>query len=164
MTKRRYNLAVIRYRGTLLLLNRLKKPYAGLWDGIGGKNEGDETAEMGMRREIFEETGLNQNQYTLYNTGWLDWHIDGEFIAGIDVFLAEIKESVQLPLYPVGTREGILQLFDEQWVLSEENCGIVADLKVILPEVLAKNVKRYYTDFHGEQLIAYEAFPIEEGN
>lgn len=86
MTKRRYNLAVIRYRGTLLLLNRIKPPFAGLWNGIGGKTEPDETPISGMQRELFEETGLQTNQYTLQNAGWIDWHIDGETIAPIDIF------------------------------------------------------------------------------
>ncbi|KRL60824.1 NUDIX domain-containing protein [Latilactobacillus fuchuensis] len=162
MTKRRYNLAIIRYQGELLLLNRLKKPYPGMWNGIGGKREASETVVQGMQREIFEETGLNQTQYQLHYTGWLDWHIDGQFIDGIDLFVAEIDPHVQLPLYPTGTREGILQLHAEKWVLAPNNYGVVADLKAILPEVLALHVNRFYTDFHEDQLIGFETFPQTE--
>lgn len=159
MTKRRYNLAIVRYQGELLLLNRLKKPYPGMWNGIGGKREGEETATEAMQRELFEETGLNAQQYQLHYAGWLDWNIDQTFIDGIDVFLVEVAAQIQLPLYPVGTREGILQLFSPEWILDQHNHGIVADVQAILPAVLAHQVNRFYTDFHDDQLIAFEAFP-----
>lgn len=162
MTKRRYNLAVIRYRGTLLLLNRIKPPFTGLWNGIGGKTEPDETPISGMQRELFEETGLQTNQYTLQNAGWIDWHIDGEPIAPIDIFLVDILPTVQLPLYPIGMREGVLQLFEPEWAQAADNQGIVADLQAILPTVLSGQLNRYDTDFHADQMIFFEAIPITE--
>jgi ADP-ribose pyrophosphatase YjhB (NUDIX family) len=44
--------------GRLLLARRAVEPAAGLWDTIGGFLEEDEDALDGLRREAYEETGL----------------------------------------------------------------------------------------------------------
>lgn len=40
----------------------------GLWNGIGGKVEGSETAERAMRREFREEAGVDINNWKLFCT------------------------------------------------------------------------------------------------
>lgn len=43
----------------LLMLKQRPEWQHGLWNGVGGKIEGDETPEVAMRREFAEEAGLN---------------------------------------------------------------------------------------------------------
>ena len=38
-----YTLGFIRYQDELLLINRLKQPWQGCWNGVGGKMESNET-------------------------------------------------------------------------------------------------------------------------
>lgn len=59
----KYTLALIRYQEQLLVLNRLKPPYPGQWNGIGGKVEPGETAVTATKREIAEETGIAVSDY-----------------------------------------------------------------------------------------------------
>jgi len=52
-----------------LLLHRTKKQKdinSGKWIGVGGKFEEGESAEECMRREIYEETGLNAHRLKLH--------------------------------------------------------------------------------------------------
>ena len=40
--------------------------YAGLWDVAGGHNEGDETPEETLKRELVEELGIRPTEYKLF--------------------------------------------------------------------------------------------------
>ncbi len=54
-------LVYVRRDGKTLMVQRGKKAndmHAGVWNGLGGKMEGDETAEQCAIRELEEETGL----------------------------------------------------------------------------------------------------------
>jgi len=50
--------AVIVYRGRVLLTRRARPPYQGTWDAPGGFLEAGETPEQGLRRELREEIGV----------------------------------------------------------------------------------------------------------
>lgn len=52
----------------VLLVKRNKKPYANLWNGIGGKVEGEETPIQTAIRECKEETTLDMLNPKLYMT------------------------------------------------------------------------------------------------
>ena len=54
----KYTLCLIKNGDQFLLLNRLKKPQMGTWNGVGGKIESGETPRESVIREIFEETGI----------------------------------------------------------------------------------------------------------
>jgi len=45
-------------RDRVLLIQRARKPYFGMWSLPGGRLEPGETAEQAAEREIFEEVGL----------------------------------------------------------------------------------------------------------
>lgn len=49
----------------ILLLQRKKNPEAGAWGIPGGKVDFLETAEQAIRREAFEETGLQAGSISL---------------------------------------------------------------------------------------------------
>jgi len=89
-------LLVLRQRGHLVLIRRMKEPYKGLLALPGGKIEEGETPLDAARREMREETGLKRPE-----PKWLgrvtDLLVEGEppyriFI--LDVFQAKLKEGV----------------------------------------------------------------------
>ncbi len=49
---------VVLHRGKVVLVKRGVEPYAGRWSIPGGAIELGETAEMALKREVLEETGL----------------------------------------------------------------------------------------------------------
>ena len=54
----KYTICFIRKGNEILLLNRNKKPNMGMWNGVGGKIEENETPYKGIIRETLEETGI----------------------------------------------------------------------------------------------------------
>lgn len=49
---------VVDHEGRVLLARRAHEPDAGLWDTLGGFLEEDEHPEVGLRREVREEAGV----------------------------------------------------------------------------------------------------------
>ncbi|MCM3732452.1 NUDIX domain-containing protein [Fictibacillus nanhaiensis] len=54
-----YTVCFIQRKQQLLLLNRIKAPLMGLWNGVGGKIEPYESIKEGALREVFEEPVFN---------------------------------------------------------------------------------------------------------
>ncbi len=52
-------------RKRILMCRRLKDPYKGLYNFVGGKIEAGESGEDAAYRELFEETSLRHEQITL---------------------------------------------------------------------------------------------------
>lgn len=51
------------------MLNREYKPTLGLWNGVGGKIEDNETPLECVTREIKEETNIDINEYPIIDKG-----------------------------------------------------------------------------------------------
>ena len=70
-----YTLGFIRCKenNKVLLLNRNKAPWMGLYNGIGGKLESGETPLESMIREGNEETGLNLLNFK--SRGIMRWEV-----------------------------------------------------------------------------------------
>lgn len=90
-------LCYIEKDGKLLMLHRTKKkndPNKGLWMGVGGHLEGDESPDECVLREVFEETGLTLTDYRLrsvikFSDG--DWK-EIMFLYHASGFTGELKE------------------------------------------------------------------------
>lgn len=92
-----------------LLLHRIKKENdinEGKWIGVGGKVETGESIHECMRREIYEETGLEANSLHLHGfvmfPGLYYGNDEGMFVFSCDDFSGEMKDC----------DEGILQWID----------------------------------------------------
>ena len=50
---------VVLRRGAVLMVERARPPFKGLWSFPGGRTQPDEDAAIAARRELLEETGLD---------------------------------------------------------------------------------------------------------
>lgn len=128
----KYTLCLIRNEDKFLLLNRNKKPAMGMWNGVGGKIEDSETPVEGVIRETFEETGI-QLEEVIYAGNIVLQSKDTS--TGIYLFLAELPRGIKL-YTPLDTAEGILEWKSLDWMLDEDNMGVISNLKNYLPAIL----------------------------
>ncbi len=117
----------------VLMLNRVKAPTKGLWNGVGGKLEPEETPEQSVIREVMEETGI-QIQYPKY-TGIVSWNVDGINKGGMHVFITHLDPQIDYHT-PLKMDEGILDWKEIDWVLEEDNYGVVSNIRHFLPDMI----------------------------
>lgn len=140
----KYNVCFLKSNDRILMLNREKPPIMGVWNGVGGKNEADENADEGAKREVLEETGFTVNEY--YSKGVITWEKNGEEKDGLYVYLFEVDKTFgNEPLQK--TREGILDWKKIDWILNPNNLGIAEMVTQYLPVLLEKE---------GNYLFAYK--------
>ena len=127
-------LILIKCQDKLLLLNREKTPWMGMWNGIGGKKDENETAIACAIRETKEETGININKENLFDKGYICWNKDKKYQSGLHLFLYEVNE---LPFKGTKkTEEGILEFKDINWILKKDNVGVVPNMSICLDKLL----------------------------
>ncbi|EER31976.1 hypothetical protein CTRG_04759 [Candida tropicalis MYA-3404] len=174
-----YTLGFIRCKenNKVLLLNRNKAPWMGLYNGIGGKLESGETPLESMIREGNEETGLNLLNFK--SRGIMRWEVtysddeeeEGEkrdgfkinkhhkdpSLGGLYLFTADISleqyENYRTPL--VYNHEGILDWKDLDWILHKDNLGVVDNIKIIFQNLFKSNQHDLFTvKYHNNHLIS----------
>ncbi|WP_149427316.1 MULTISPECIES: 8-oxo-dGTP diphosphatase [Exiguobacterium] len=153
----RYTLCLIRHADHFLLVNRQKRPAMGMWNGVGGKIEPGETPEAAVIRETFEETGITLTSVT--SKGIVRLH--GEETSGMYLYLADLEDR-PFPT-PVMTVEGILDWKSLDWILGDDNMGVISNLRHYLPIVLSTEHPLLH-DFHydGHTITAYETHELIE--
>lgn len=129
-----------------LMINRVKAPFQGMWNALGGKVEPGETPLVGAVRELHEESGLDLP--TLTTCGLVHWRVDGRLRGNLYLFTGTSAKALALPR---ATREGILATFPEEWLLAPSNLGIVPDLVDFLPKMIAGRSFEGTTNFTGDQ-------------
>lgn len=145
----KYTLCLIRNENKILLLNRVKKPQMGMWNGVGGKIECGETPLDSVIRETFEETGIQLKEIT-YAGNVIFKSKDGQ--EGMYLFVAELPEGGYRET-PFATAEGILDWKTVDWILHENNRGVAANLLAYLPAVLEGRVGFEHTFTYEYQAI-----------
>ena len=82
--------------GKLLILKRIKNTYeGGLWDLPGGTLEDGEDLSSGVKREVFEETGLKiENPGLFYYSSNIDVKKNKQFVTII--FIAKLDYDNQI--------------------------------------------------------------------
>lgn len=137
----------------ILLINRRKPPYRGLWNGLGGKVEPGETPLAGMQRELHEECGLALAPAAFTACGLVHWYVDGRLQG--DLYLYTATTALTYP-QPRQTREGIVAAMPKDWLLAPDNLGLVPDLVPLLPHMLAGENLTYRSTFTGERFDGLE--------
>lgn len=122
----------------ILLLHRNKAPNKGKWNGVGGHIEVGESPHDCMRREIWEETGLQVNH--LHFGGILTWEGYEIERGGLYIFSAEVDSDVIR-----ANDEGELAWHTRQFAFS--HCDVVDNIHYFLPPVLAGASPLHY-HFH----------------
>lgn len=77
-----YNLVVVfnKDRTKMLMCKRIKNPYLGLINMVGGKIEEGEEHESAAYRELFEETGITREQIKLTHLMDFTYYLDGCYV------------------------------------------------------------------------------------
>lgn len=132
-----------RTKDKVLLIKRIKPPYIGKYNGIGGKIEGNETIYECCIRETFEEIGIKIN-----NPIHLVTHIYPETIGfnnkniELNVFY-DILDEVPIK----DNEEGSFHWMDISFAEDFENKELAgyANISVFIREILeVENVKHFY--------------------
>lgn len=148
----KYTLCFIRYSDKLLMLNRQNHPNKGLWNGVGGKIEGDENPVDSVIREIYEETGIILRKVIF--SGIVTWESADEN-SGMYVFVADWQDGYTYQT-PKASEEGILDWKDIDWVLDSKNLGVVSNIPIFLAKMLAKtNCYQYNFIYKNNQMTDY---------
>lgn len=132
----------------LLMINRNKPPFMGMWNAVGGKVESGETPEEACVREVFEESGIKI--VAPERISRFTWNYDDEI--GYAFIASAEKTSVD---FPVATKEGVVDLKPVAWVLNEKNYGVIADLRVFLNDIQRKEKHDYHLIYDGSVLKNY---------
>ncbi|WAH39029.1 NUDIX hydrolase [Alicyclobacillus dauci] len=158
--KLKYTMIFIRHTNSLLLLNRVKPPLMGLWTGVGGKIEANESPINGALREVVEETGITIHELSF--NGTVKWHTENED-SGMYLFSCEIHDNAGYDK-PKLVDEGILAWKGIGWVLHGTNYGIPKHIQLFLPSVLSGEVREHRCVFRNNELEKYEQVPLVHEN
>ncbi|WP_255294785.1 8-oxo-dGTP diphosphatase [Bacillus sp. AFS041924] len=148
----KYTLCFIKRNDELLMLNRINAPTMGIWNGVGGKIEKDETIERSVQREISEETGIHIELSQLTYKGKVTWHEADVDFGGMYVFLAEVPSDLQYDT-PFKTNEGILDWKKIDWVVSDKNQGVGECIPYFLPILLGDERIHHYSFYYKEKTV-----------
>lgn len=123
-----YNLiAVFSHDGQkMLMCRRIKEPYKGLMNFVGGKIEPDEDSEAAAYRELFEETGICRQDIELVHLMDFSYPLDPCYV---EVFAGQLKREVSVsgeenPLFWSGLD---CDFFDMSKYAGEGNIGHIME-------------------------------------
>ena len=71
----------------------MKPPYEGLYNFVGGKVEPDESSIPAAYRELYEETGINRNQITLFPLMDITYY-QRKFV--LELYVGQLQDEVEL--------------------------------------------------------------------
>ncbi|HYG56977.1 MAG TPA: GNAT family N-acetyltransferase [Symbiobacteriaceae bacterium] len=126
-------ICLIRRRDQLLLLNRNRAPWMGMWMGPGGKMEPGESPRMCALREVREETGIALDDVRF--AGLVTWDVEGGRSGGMYAFVADVQADFGYPS-PRASSEGLLDWKKIDWVLNPKNLGVARHLPRFAPAML----------------------------
>ncbi len=137
--------------GKLLMINRNKPPFMGLWNAVGGKTEkGEDTLDTAVR-EIYEESGIKVDKKDVYLLSRFTWNYDDQ------VSYAYVCNANNLDIkFPFEYEEGVIDLKQVDWVLNDKNYGVIEDLRVFLEDIKNNRKRNYHLTYDESKLIKVE--------
>lgn len=152
----RYTLCFIENGDSYLMLNRIKAPNMGLWNGVGGKLDPNEDKFSGIKREIHEETGLEIGRVNYH--GEVYWY-SGDFIGGMHVFTAKFPTDMTFQV-PREDSEGLLAFKTKEWLFHKENRGVISNIPVFFEKMVnSKELLRF--DFYYDENEKIKSYTFE---
>jgi len=152
-----YTLCFIKQGDNLLMLNRNKSPWLGIWNGVGGKRDQNESALDCIYREILEETNIHVDKSQIIDKGYVTWNDDFKTPSlGLHLFFVELP-SDYIYTTPIETREGILSWKPIDWVNNKSNLGVSYNIPYFIENVINDQRRyKYHCLFDGYQLLSVE--------
>lgn len=155
----KYTICFIKRGNEILMLNRESSSWMGMWNGVGGKLEKDETPLQCILREVKEETGISLTDAEY--KGNVIWGVDESYSGGMYAYIAELPTTYEYPT-PIKMEEGILDWKDLDWLLHPENVG-VANLKYFLQLMLNDPLTyNHCFVYEGDDVKSFHSIAIEE--
>ncbi len=124
----------------VLMCRRVKDPYKGLFNMVGGKIEPGETGEHAAYRELFEETGIDGKHIRLTHLMDFSYPLSGCYV---EVYAGWLKSSMEVfgeenPLVWMSAGENF---FDMTKFAGEGNIGhIMEQVKINRTEIFKENL------------------------
>ena len=132
-------LCFLKYQNSILLINRHKAPFMGMWNAIGGHQEKGETLLECAIREIYEETNIKIEKLNFM--GKFTWNFDDDI--GY-IYVGNLEKDFNINNYPLKNEEGIVDFKSIEWIENSHNTGIINDLKIIIPEIFKNQINEYH--------------------
>ncbi len=135
----------------ILMINRNKPPFMGMWNALGGKVKDGESLEECAIREVFEESDIKVSSAKLFSE--FTWNYDDEIGYA---FLIELPQDFETKNFPKQKEEGIIAFKDIDFILSPKNKGVIEDLKVFINDIkegVSQNYHLIYDDVKLKEVI-----------
>lgn len=142
----KYTLCFIKRDDEFLMLNRIKAPNMGLWNGVGGKLEAGEDKFDSIKREIKEETNLDITEVSYH--GEVYWHA-GDNLGGMYVFTADFPKDIEFET-PMDEVEGILAFKNKNWIFDKNNRGVISNIPIFMEKMLSLNEQLKFNFYYDE--------------
>ncbi len=143
-------LCFVKKGNKILMINRNKPPFMGMWNALGGHVEAGETPLVGALREIKEESNFDLKEAELYSIS--TWNYDDDEIY---VYLANLTEEYDISNYPKQIDEGIIDFKEIDWVINPKNYGTIDDLCLFLKDIKKGEKHNYHLIYDNSKLIDY---------
>lgn len=145
-----YTLVFIQIESDMIMLNRKKSPWMGMWNGLGGKMNQNETPLASIQREIKEELGLDLNMNLIQDRGTLTWNDFEASGQGIHLFYVKL-DRIHLN-FPILMDEGIIDLKPIHWIIDSNNHGVAPNIKYFLEPMMTHQVE-VHCIFESQRLV-----------
>ena len=116
----------------ILFCKREKEPYKGLYNFVGGKVENGENGLDAAYRELFEETGIDERQITLYQLMDITYYQQG-FV--LEIYIGKLSSEVTLieeanPLKWISVKENFA---NQERFSGEQNIAHIVNVALKYP-------------------------------
>ena len=132
--KNTYNCIVIfnKARDAVLFCKRMKDPYKGLFNFVGGKVEPGEDSEAAAYRELEEETGITRRQIQIYRLMDIRYYHQG---FDLELYVGQLEDDVVLkeetnPLTWLSLDENFA---DKNRFAGEQNIAHIMNVALLYP-------------------------------
>ena len=147
-----YTLCFLTRGDHILMLHRRRQPNQGLWNGVGGRIEADESPLAACLREVQEETGYRLA--TARFDGLLSWSGHEFPDGGLYMYTAEAPEGE-----PKACAEGMLTWKRREWVYTSS--AVVSNLHYVVPLILGgAPPQRYHFWYSNAQITHHVVEPL----
>ena len=116
----------------VLFCKRMKDPYKGMYNFVGGKLEEGETSEAAAYRELYEETGISAEQIKLYRLMDLTYYLQG-FVLEIYVGMLHEDPALREELNPLEWLSLSRDFTDKDLYAGEQNIQHIINVALKYP-------------------------------